>query len=114
MKLLTYAEFIALPGPVVYQEFFPTGGSPDPGLMLRTRVLGEGDEGFPRDFTCANLMPMTVYEASPNPGFDLDESPYIHCRWGLYDYTATYLVYEEADLKRLAGWLLDPASYERP
>ena len=35
-------------------------------------------------------------------------TPSDYGRWALYEYDRLYLIWEEEDRKRLAGWLLDP------
>lgn len=105
MKLVTFEEFCALPDGTIYQQWQPhfLGELAIRGDVLRTN-------GKPCDFLTADLT------AAPLDGSSIGHKdkelvfcmPSMFGRWALYDDKIRYLVYESADLQRLAGWLLNP------
>ncbi|AXQ68468.1 hypothetical protein HOT99_gp149 [Caulobacter phage CcrBL10] len=100
MQILTFAEFIAMPDGVLYQEVTEYG-SPVAGLAIRHSVLYDGDRPF--DFIYEEVLARTADGEMDAPL--ILEGPGT-ARWGLFDYDLRYIVYEEADRKALAAKVL--------
>ena len=101
MKLVTLAEFIAMPNGTVYQEFSPNILGP---LSIKLAECNEAD------FFAATL----TAETRTHPDWGMQEiiaAPGGSGRWGAFDEEAMFLIYEAADRERLAAWLIDPVAF---
>lgn len=120
MKLVTFKELCEMEEGAIFQsysthqlgEIMIFGGS-----LPENRMVGE----MPVDFVQAPLLPCAqrggVFGDHPKTLPDgsvtkADEfylvTPSGYARWGLYDYSIRYLVWEREDRERLAQWLLFP------
>lgn len=109
MKFLSFEEFCALPAGTIYQEYTEDGSIVDSlGPMIRADVYHDED-GKARDFVAA---PLFARPADGDWGAPLVVEPRNYGRWGLFDYTTKFLVYDEEDRKKLAQVFLEPTSFE--
>jgi hypothetical protein len=90
-------------------------------LSIFGGALPEGSDE-PKDFLQASLTPSAMmgsyWTAEPaklaDGSFTDEDGLYIvtpsdYGRWAIYEYDIRFLVWEQADRERLAGWLLNPA-----
>ena len=118
MKLVSFKDLCAMPVGTVFQEYQPHYLGE---LCIFGGALPEGSDD-PRDFLQASLLPSCMlgsyWHSEPMKLADgsvtNEDGCYIvtpsdYGRWALYEHDRQYLIWEEEDRKRLAGWLLDPA-----
>lgn len=117
MKLVSFKDFCAMPVGTVFQEYQPHYLGE---LCIFGGALPEGSDD-PRDFLYASLLPSCMlgnywhseHVKLTNGSMTNDDGYYIvtpsdYGRWALYEYDRQYLIWEDADRKRLADWLLNP------
>lgn len=116
MRIVDWAEFSTLPPGTIYQQVSPYSLG---DLSVVGKVLSHG--GQPRDFVEENLLPSAMgseyfgkgtfeHEGVTFPdGCPIVMWPSHSCRDGMYEFKRRWLIWDEADRKRLAGWLLDPS-----
>jgi len=103
MKLISLAEFIQLPEGTIFQQFWPAYfGS----LSVKGVSFEESN-----DFLVASLTVEYIQAAQfgdPEKKDDVIQFQSGFSRWGEYDNTAMFLVYEDTDCLKLADWLTHP------
>lgn len=113
MRFISLAELRGMPPGTIYQEYTSRNGLSEP------QVFGEAFS--PNDYTEADLLPrwgftscFGGYEAAILNKLGVAQSvmavwyPSGFGRNGYYEKEGTFLLWEEADRKRFAEWLLDP------
>lgn len=96
MRLVNFDEFMTLPEGTVYQSYSPhiVGD-----LCIKSPFLDSKDDFMDAALTPISVMPEDKLCLHLPSGFG---------RWGLFDKSAQFIVYEDADRERLARWLLNP------
>lgn len=118
MKILTWAEMMTMPPGTIYQDYKPRIVG---DVMILSEVLF-GTDRKPIDYVTATITPQGIdpgswgrYEAAiraqhklPDRCDEVVAYPSGFGRDGYYEQNRLYLVWEEADRKKMAEWLLDP------
>lgn len=118
MKILTWAEMMTMPPGTIYQDYKPR-------IVGPVMILGEVmlTNGKPVDYVVATVTPegsnvssWGQYEAGLREKYalaleaeEIVSYPTGFGRDGYFETNRLYLVWEEADRKKIAEWLLDPA-----
>jgi hypothetical protein len=112
MRFITYDELMTMPAGTVYQEYHDGRGQLDPSMVFGGQI------GIGLDFTEAMFLPILNFVSSLGDGYlrehKLDDKlwavwyPSGFGRNGFFERKGTFLLWEEADRKRYAEWLLDP------
>lgn len=107
MRLVEWTEFHTLPSGTIFQEWEPHWLGP---LEILAEFWG-------RDFVAAELTPSCISGDNLERGHALENADMLIAmpsgfgRDGVFDHEKRrWLIWDEADRKRLAGWLLDPAA----
>lgn len=118
MRLLDWAEFAKCPVGTVFQVLDHGSGLGE--LMILGGVYD--DDGRPNDYVAAALLPDVRMPDTLGPGEAALVSahpgatafvmvPSLHGRDGLFEFkNRSWLVWDDEDRRRLAGWLLDPSA----
>lgn len=119
MRIVDWAEFQKLPENTIFQEIRGNGGYLGDLMILGEVWMHEENRG---DFIEAQLLPAFAStneldeEGLRHMGFSKSEhadfflTPTGFGRDGMFEYDRRWLVWDEVDRKRLAAWLLDPAT----
>lgn len=117
MHLLNWIEFAKCEVGTIFQIIGHGSGTGDLQILGGIIVF----DGEPRDFVSAPLLPEVMYRdnfggSSPEALVKHPDAPAFvvvpsgHGRDGLFDHERrSWLVWDEEDRRRLAGWLLNPA-----
>lgn len=105
MKILSFEEFTSLPDGVIYSHYCPPDIAHETnqllgcdGLYRRGKVYRDA-EGRAEDFDEISL----IGEPAPEGGYDELEVAESVVRWGLFEFDQQFAVYEEEELRRIAG-----------
>ena len=123
MRLVSYAELMALPEGTIYQSYEPHNlGNP----MIFGGPL-KNDAGEIIDYVEASFLPSAMTADYFGDSADADALrgkfgatasdlvilyPSNFGRNGLFEKAGTFLVWDQADWQRLAEWLIDPTKCE--
>jgi len=96
MKIMGFDEFVKMPSGTIFSYLIDDrNGRRLDGLCRKDDTIFDAEEGWARDFFEIELVPSFEFGQSiPN----LDGVP---SRWGALDYDQRFVVYEEADVKKL-------------
>jgi hypothetical protein len=98
MRIVNFEEFVKLPVGTVYSYWEPEIAT---GLYRRGDICHDTN-GKPIDFYESNLIAWKYYYGSRDTAPFVDLTP---GRWGLYDYDQLFVIYEEADIAKIAEGL---------
>ena len=90
VRFVDFNEFIKLPKGTVFSEYEHDNNN----LYILDRVLYKED-GTHRDY---NYTDLGYYGSGMG---SIVDGAVIGCRWGLYDYNCTYIVYEKEDVMKI-------------
>lgn len=94
MKTVTARELAEMPEGVIYTYFSPMIAE---GLYRKGETLRR-DDGSALDFYQSSLLPSCDFCSDPVPLMQVAE---YEARWGMYDWDAQFLVYEDAEIHRV-------------
>ena len=102
MKLITFDEFVKLPEGTIFSYYYPVIFV---GLWKKgeTIYFKEDEMNDPTDYFQISLLP--GYWSNPPKNENEVISVGIKERWGEYDYSQKYCVYEKEDIETLKSLL---------